>query len=515
MRKFTFLMLYIMASLVLQNAYSQTKEEHPSFVSQAFYHDVFGPLSDKPSMTKADYQAMEAKAQNKLLNPKLRNRLYPFSETALPKGNDGVWQKKMGQTKNGRSPIMNFEGQNSPYYPPDANASVGPNHIMQTVNTTYAIWNKAGTQVVAPTAMNTLFAGVPGGNNNDGDPLILFDSQADKWLAVEFSISGSPQYMLFAVSQSNDPSGIWNRWSFVMNGMPDYEKVGIWQDGYYMSTNTSSGDDVYVLERNEMIAGGASPQMVQFNNPWRPTTIDGFHCILPLDNDGPYAPAGAPGLFITMNDDAIGGGNDELWIYECDVDWTTPTNSTFTRTQQLAVSPFDSDFGNTWNNIVQPGTSQKLDAIPMVLMYRAQYRNFGTSQAIVCTHTVDLDATNHAGIRWYELENTAGTWGIRQQGTYGPDENHRWMGSIAMNASHEIGIGYSISSSTVYPGIRYTGQSSAENALASGNLDIIEEIIQSSTNSQTGANRWGDYASMSVDPVDDETFWFTTEYIGS
>ncbi len=515
MRKFTAFLIVFAAFIWSQQSQAQDKAVYPTAITEAFYHDVYGPLRNIPPLSKAERQVMEIKANNKLLNPKLRTRSYPFAENALPKGDDAVWQKTMGSTKNGKLPILNFEGQTSPYYPPDANGAVGPNHYMQTVNTTYAIWNKAGTQVVAPTAMNTLFSGVPGSSNNDGDPLILFDSQADKWLAVEFSITGSPDYMLLAVSQTNDPTGSWDRWSFVMNGMPDYEKIGIWQDGYYMATNTSSGDDVYVFERDVMIAGGASPQMVQFNNPWVPTTIDGFHCILPLDNDGPFAPAGTPGLFITINDDAIGGGNDELWLYECDMDWTTPSSSTFNRTQQLTVSPFDSNFGNTWDNIVQPGTSQKLDAIPMVLMYRAQYRNFGTSQAIVCTHTVDLDATDHAGLRWYELENTAGTWGIRQQGTYGPDEHHRWMGSIAMNASHEIGLGYSISSSTIYPGIRYVGQSSAENALASGNLDITEEIIQTSSNSQTGANRWGDYANMSVDPSDDETFWFTTEYIGS
>jgi PKD repeat protein len=514
MKRLTILTIFLLVAGISQQSFSQTGAVHPTRTVRAIYHDMYGPLSDLPSLTKVEKLDMRDKADQKLLNAALRNRSYPFAKTALPKGDDALWQKTMGTVRNGKTPILNFEGQDSPYYPPDANLSVGPNHVMQTVNTTYAIYNKAGAQVVAPTAMNTLFSGVPGSSQNDGDPLILFDSQADKWLAVELSYS-SGNYMLVAVSQTNDPSGVWDRWSFVMNGMPDYEKIGIWQDGYYMATNTGNGDDVYVFERDEMINGGPTPQMVQFDNPWRPTTIDGFHCILPLDNDGVFAPAGSPGLYITINDDAIGGGADELWVYECDIDWTTPANSTFNRTEQLSVSPFDSDFGNSWDNIQQPGTSQKLDAIPMILMYRAQYRNFGSSQAIVCTHTVDLDGSDHAGIRWYELENTTGSWGVRQQGTYGPDADSRWLGSIAMNASHEIAIGYSISSSTEYPGIRYVGQTSGENSTASGTLDVAEDIIQTGANSQTGANRWGDYANMSVDPADDETFWFTTEYLGS
>jgi len=250
-----------------------------------------------------------------------------------------------------------------------------------------------------------------------------------------------------------------------------------------------------------MLIGG-TPQMVAFDNPWRPTTIDGFMCVPPVDNDGAFAPSGEPGLFITINDDAIGGSFDALWIYELDVDWISPSNSTFTRVQQLAVPSFDSNFGNSWNNIVQPSTSQKLDAIPMVVMNRPQYRNFGSYETIVCCHTVDVDATNHAGIRWYELRRNGGNWSIRQSGTYAPDEHNRWIGSVSLNGSHQIGLAYSISSATEYPGIRFCGQSESEYAAASGILDIAEEIIQTGNNSQVGTNRWGDYADLSVDPDD-------------
>ena len=163
-------------------------------------------------------------------------------------------------------------------------------------------------------------------------------------------------------------------------------------------------------------------------------SIDGFHCVPPVDNDGAFAPAGSPGLFITMNNDAWGGG-DQLWIYELAVNWAIPASSTFTLTQQLTVSAFDSNFGTDWTNIKQKGTTQKVDAIPQVIMNVPQYRNFGTYQTIVCCHTVDVDNTDHAGISWYELRKTTGTWSIRQQGTYAPDAHSRWMGSIMLNAN--------------------------------------------------------------------------------
>jgi PKD repeat protein len=181
------------------------------------------------------------------------------------------------------------------------------------------------------------------------------------------------------------------------------------------------------------------------------------------------------------------------------------------------VSPFDSNFGNNLANIKQLGTTRELDAIPQVIMNVPQYRNFGTYQTLVCCHSVDVDKTDHAGVRWYELRKTPPetTWTIRQQGTYAPDFRSRWMGSIMLNGYNELGLGYSISDSTLYPGIRYCAQTAVEYNNASGILDLSEGIIQNGTLSQTGADRWGDYSQMSVDPADDSTFWFSSQYVGA
>jgi len=513
MKKLTIVLL--MALAFASSVWAQNKPISPSYVGVGVYHGLSQPLRDLPALTQDEYEKMELDAM-KPRNEDLRERQYPYAATALPKGNDPIWQAEMGGTTAPRAPIVSFDGQNSPYFPPDANGTAGPNHYMQTINCIYAIYSKTGSLLAGPSNLNLLFSGVSGATCNDGDPIILYDEQANRWLVVEFSICGSNDYMLVAVSQTNDPTGSWHRYSFDVDDMPDYEKIGIWQDGYYMATNNSGAGkkDIYVMERTRMLSG-LTAQMVGFDNPWRPSTIDGFMCVPPVDNDGTFAPAGSPGLFITINDDAIGGGSDQLWIYELAVNWTTPASSTFNRVQQLSVPAFTSDFGANWDNIKQPGTTRELDAIPQVIMNVPQYRNFGTYQTLVCCHTVDVDNTDHAGVRWYELRKTTGTWAIRQSGTYAPDAQSRWMGSIRLNGQNELGLGYSISSTTVYPGIRYTGQSATAYNAGTGTLDLSEQIVVTGAYSQTSYNRWGDYAGISLDPNDDKTFWFTTEYIGA
>jgi PKD repeat protein len=511
------LLLVVVLCTGMMHLDAQNVPVTPSEIVTGVFLGETKPLRDLPELTPAEMQELKQKAEAKQFNRSLRVREYPFADIALPKGPDPVWQNTMGKTGASRAPVVNFDGQNSPYFPSDCNGTSGPNHFMQTVNTTYAIYNKTGTKLAGPTNMNLLFNGVTGANCNDGDPIILYDEQADRWVACEFSLCGSNDRQLIAVSSTNDPTGTWYAYSFDVADMPDYPKFSVWRDGYYMGDNNGSGNDIYVFERDQMLIGGTSPKMVGFNNAWRPGSVDGFMCVPPVDNDGNFAPAGSPGLFIAQSDDAFNSGTDQLWIYELSVDWTNTALSTFNRVQQIDVAPFDSNFGNNWDNIKQLGTNQELDGVPQVIMNVPQYRNFGTYQTIVCCHTVDVDNTDHAGIRWYELRKTppATTWTVRQQGTYAPDIHSRWMGSIMLNGSKEIGVGYSISSSSMYPGIRYCGQTPSEYDNASGILDFPEGTIVDGTTSQTGANRWGDYAQLSVDPTDDGTFWFTTQYPGS
>jgi len=437
-------------------------------------------------------------------NEELKMRNYPFAETALPKGPDEAWQKEMGTSDAGKSPMVNFEGlsQVGNIRPPDTQGDVGPDHYFQVVNSQFQIWDKEGNSLLGPTNLVDIWSGM--GIANISDPIVIYDEQADRWF---ISVFGKYSYKIFiAVSQTGDPTGSWYRWAYNWATKPDYAKYSVWRDGYYYASNTNGGQDVGVLERSVLLTGGAGARFLHFSNANRPAS--GFHCIMPLDNDGDFAASGTHGQFITMNDDAW-GGSDQLWIYELDVNWNNIGLSTFSRTQTINVTAFDSNFGAGWDNIAQPGTGQELDGIPQVLMFRAQYRNFGTYQSIVCCHSVDVDNTDHAGVRWYELRRTTGNWWVRQQSTYAPDSHSRWMGSIAMNSVGDIALGYSVSSSSVYPSIRYTGRKAGD---ALNTMSIPESSILAGSNSQDGSNRWGDYSMMSVDPTDDIGFWYTNEY---
>ncbi|RLD52118.1 MAG: hypothetical protein DRI94_04065, partial [Bacteroidetes bacterium] len=474
---------------------SKTKNNvvHPTTIEEGTFLGITRPLRE---LSKID----SINIPRSILfnyNEELKERNYPFSETALPKGKDPILQYKNGILNNSKALLQVWEGQAmAGGQPTDANGSVNSKYYFQMINSTYEIYDKNKNSIISGN-INTLFNGVTGANRNDGDPIVLYDEQADRWFISEFSvpsmiIGSGNDYMLIAVSVTNDPTGSYYAYSFDVDDGPDYPKFGIWQDGYYMGLN-SSNDDIYVFERSVILTGGANPKMAGFNNPNRPNS--GFHCVPPADNDGTFAPTGEPGIFVTINDDAW-GGSDQLWIFELDVDWNTLESSTFSRVQTLNVPVFDSNLGSGWDNIAQRNTSQELDGIPQIIMNRPQYRNFGGGdERIVCCHSVDVDNSDHAGVRWYELQKSGGTWSIRQNGTYAPDGHSRWMGSIAENGSHEIAIGYSISSSSLYPGIRYCGQSSSENASASGNMDIAETTIFNGSVSQTNGNRWGDYSN--------------------
>lgn len=489
------------------NIQTESPVVHPTHIYQPVYFDISPPLRSLP--------VEENKGKLKRTKDKrtAKHSLQPVPDE--PFNGDPIRQKSTVGAKATPIIVANFNGQTNNSYPPDCNGTVGPSHFFQAYNTAYTIYNKTGTIVAGPTNYNTLFTGVTGASNNDGDPIIMWDEQANRWFAAEFSL-GSNDYMLIAVSQTADPTGSWYRWSYDVDDTPDYMKFGITEDAYLMATNTSNGDDVYAFDRADMITGGTSPTMISFDNPNRPSTLSGFHCIMPVDVDGAYPPSGTPEMFLTINDGGWGSGSDELWYFEMVPNWTTPANSTFSRVQQISVAAFDAVFNtsNLWNDIDQPGTNQNLDALSEMLMYGVKYRNFGTGdEHIVCSHAVDV-GSSQAGVRWYELTKSGTTWSIRQSGTYAPDGNSRWNSSIAMNGNKEIGVSYSIANgSNMYPSLRFTGQSSAEYGNASGVFDVTETEYATGTTYQSYAERWGDYAQMSIDPSDDNTFWYTSEYM--
>jgi len=395
--------------------------------------------------------------------------------------------------------------------PPDTNMAVGPTRIVQIVNSDFAVFNKTGTALFGPVAINTLWSGFGGGcqTNDDGDPVVQYDLIADRWVITQFSVSTTPYLECVAVSTSADPTGSYNRYAFNYGNsdFPDYPKLGVWPDAYYITYNifaggtTFSGARICAFDRTKMLAGLPATQQC-FN------TGSSFGGVLPADLDGSrLPPAGAPNYVL-----ALGANPNQLAFWKFHVDWTTPGNSTLTGPSTLAVAAF-TEACSAGTCIPQSGTTQQLDSLADRLMYRFAYRNFGDHEALVVNHSVT--AGSSTGARWYELRVAGGNLSLFQQGTYAPDANFRWMGSIAMDHQGNMGLGFSLSSSTVHPRIAWTGRLAGD---ASGAMTQGEATIINGGGSQSGGlglTRWGDYSAMRIDPSDDCTFWYTTEYIPS
>ncbi|WP_457676866.1 carboxypeptidase regulatory-like domain-containing protein [Thiolapillus sp.] len=445
-------------------------------------------------------------------------RQLPEQKGEVPVITDPVVQTSIPQDAKMPATVANFEGINNVngVLPPDTVGDVGPNHYVQMVNLSYQVWDKSGNSLLGPLASNTIWSALPDGNicktNNDGDPIVLYDQAADRWLLSQFALDfgGSNGFHeCIAISQTGDPTGAFYVYDFKISDtkMNDYPHLGVWPDGYYMSINqfdasTSAwaGAGAVAFERDKMLQG-LPAQLIYFDDP--DPALGGM---LPADWDGTTPPpAGAPNLFMQL-----GGDNASLDIWAFHADWTTPTNSTFTSLSSPAVAAFDPNMcGGSRTCIAQPGGTA-LDPLADRLMFRVQYRNFGTYEAMVANHTVDADGNDKAGVRWYELRNSGAGWAVANQGTYAPDGDNRWMASAAMDSQGNIAIGYSVSSTSTFPSIRYTGRLVGDpaNTLPQGEATLI-----AGGGSQShSASRWGDYSSMNVDPVDDCTFWYTQEY---
>jgi hypothetical protein len=486
--------------------FSQNEDLKPVVIFPVYF-DVSPPLRDMAGMApgKSDHTWKDGIVKNFFnVRKKVQDRIPNYTDPEI--------QDYMGLVPTDTT-IQNFDGIANPngYIPPDTHGDVGPNHYFQVVNASYKIFNKTGTGLLGPLNNSSVFTGLPN-NSNDGDAVVLYDEQANRWLFTQFSLPNYPAgpfFQMIAVSQTPDPTGSWYRWEYQFTDMPDYPKFGIWPDGYYMSMNrftatygSYAGTGAVAYDRTAMIAGNANPAMVLFTLG---SSNEAFS-LLPSDCDGAFPAAGTPNYYTYIYD----GSPNHLGILEFHVNWTTPASSTFGSLLSLPVN----SFSNSISGVPQKNTSKQLDVINDRLMYRLQYRKFSGYQAMVCNHTVNA-TSSVSGIRWYELRKTTGAWAIYQQGTYSPDNNSRWMGSMAMDTSGNIALGYSISSSTMFPAIRYTGRMAADPL---GTMTITEKGICNGGGSQTGGGtpgRWGDYSAMSCDPSSPGTFWYTTEYFAT
>lgn len=393
--------------------------------------------------------------------------------------------------------------------PPDTNGAVGATQFVQWVNLDFAVFNKTnGALEYGPAAGNSLWSGFGGPceTANDGDPVAQYDKAAGRWVLAQ-PVFEAPYMYCIAVSTTSDATGSYYRYQFSMPDFPDYPKLGVWPDAYYASFNLFSGNSFVgayacAFDRTNMLAGKAATQQCFQTN-------SSFGSLLPSDLDGSTPPpTGEPAFFLNF-----GANSLNLWKFH--VDFADSSNSSFTGPTNLPVAPF-TETCNGGSCVPQSGTRQTLDSLGDRLMYRLAYRNLSGTESLVVNHSVATGTGKHSptgsGIRWYELRNPASTPVVYQQGTFAPDSNYRWMGSIAMDKVGDIAVGYSVSSSQIHPEIRYTGRVPSDRL---GTLEAENTVINGTGSQLRNLNRWGDYSSMSIDPVDDCTFWYTNEYLQS
>ncbi len=423
-----------------------------------------------------------------------------------------------GNDRSFDAPLINIEGHGfSNVNPPDTVGDVGPNHYIQMINASGGSWvsiyDKSGTLITPAFELHTLWTGGGECANGYGDPVVLYDRLADRWMLSEFASAGSN--LCVYISQTSDPTGAYYGYQFTTPSFPDYPKYAVWPDAYYVTTNENS-PTVYALDRANMLAGAAAT-MQRFTAP--SLAGFGFQSMTPGDLDGATPPpAGSPAYIMRHRDDEVhnsGANNpneDYLEVWEFHVDWATPGNSSFTHAYDIPISEFDSDLCglSSFSCFPQPGTNVALDPLREVLMWRLQYRNFGSYETLVGNLVTDVDGTDHGGIRWFELRKSGSSpWTLHQEGTFAPDASHRWMGSIAMDGSGNIAVAYNVSDDTnTYPSLRYVGRLKSDPL---GTMPQGEYVLVNGTTANS-SNRYGDYSAMSVDPADDCTFWFTGEY---
>ena len=482
-------------------------------------------LIGKPS--KVEYVASIASRMNDLVRPDLQQQKEMLDgrsskyDVVIGKGSEGddplaKYSDNLRNSIPSKTPELVFETGSSNSQPTDPAGAVGPNHYISVINTAFQIFDKSGNSLtgglVSPNP--TIF---PSGGCCD--LTASYDNVADRWI-LSF-LGGGVQV---AVSDGPDPvNDSWTVYSY--SAVSDYQKLSVWRDGYYMTENTGSANKLHVFQRDAMIdaaSEGTEPQILSFSLPGLVTS--GFHSpqVLNISNDNWPTTGGATVMY--MQDDAWSGvDTDHVKLWNVDIDWETPENSEVSAAVELSTTEFVSVFdGGSFSNLPQPNGGATVDALQATIMNQAQYRKFATYNSALFNFVVDVDgsSTKQAGVRWYELRQTADgePWEIYQEGTYtAPDNRHAWNASLIMDVQGNIGMGYTGMSSanstddSVLLGSYYTGRYSGDPI----NVMTIDEGTILAGDANIASTRYGDYSKIDVDPANDKKFWFVNEVMSN
>lgn len=486
--KFSLLFLSLIAGIVLG-------QESPLFVSEPTSFQVMPSISSRtefaPAISKEKVNDGRS-SRNKVIigkDPQTQNDLLASNAHPLT----GKFQS--------RTPSLVFDGFTEGSNPSDPSLAVGPNHVFLVFNTGFKVFDKEGNALTGDLAPSNIF-----GTDGCCDLTASYDNAADRWV---ITLLGSGAFV--AVSSTGNPvTSDWYVYSY--GQVNDYQKLSVWSDGYYMTDNTSSSNNVYAFEREKMLEGDSSAQIIGF--PLTGITTSGFYSPQAFNvcNDNLPAPGNVP--IVYMQDDAWPAvAQDHLKLWTINVDWENTSNSTISEPTELVTTPFISVFdGGSFSNLSQPGGGDDIDALQATIMNQAQFRKFGNHNSAVFNFVVDTDAGNGemAAVRWFELRQTedGAPWQIYQEGTYNsPDDKHAWCASMNIDLQGNIGMGYTAMGNEIFASAYYTGRRVNDPL----NTMTFEETLISQGDQRHPYYRYGDYSKLDLDPANDKQFWFTTE----
>lgn len=483
-------------------AFAKTNKDK-TIVTHPFGFAVSQPITDLP----IDYTVFASHVTPEPRPVPLRGRAVPG-----PVGQEDPVAQKQVLPEVSATQGIRFDGISSPgYAPSDSNMAIGPTEIVETVNVQFAVYNKSGATLAGPTNILNIFSPLGGlCSSTYGDPVVLYDRPADRWvLSIIGNNGSSTQAECVAVSKTNNPAGAYYLYGYSFGAnLNDYPKLSTWataSNSAYLATynifvnfQNFGGADLCGFDRTKMLAGDSTAaQLCQMT----PDTEGGY---LPSDLDGPTVPTdGTPGLFITWQNNSPG----QLYLRKLTLNFGAGTSSLSSPTTITVANDTLACGGTGGQCVPQNGTTQTLDTLGDRMMYRFAIRHFADHDRAVFNHAVTNGS--QVAIRWYELYDPAGTVTLNQQGTFAPDTTYRWMGSMAEDKNADIALGYSASSSSLHPAVRFTGRVPSD---ALGTLETEASIIEPSGSQTTGLARWGDYTAMQVDPSDDCTFWYVDQY---
>ncbi|MDM7923669.1 MAG: hypothetical protein QUS14_15325, partial [Pyrinomonadaceae bacterium] len=408
------------------------------------------------------------------------------------------------------------------FAPADMTGDVGPDHYVQVINALFRVYSKSGKPLTPPARLSSLFAslGTVCSTRNDGLPVVLYDQLADRWIISQQCTAFPPFRQMIAVSKTGDPTGEYYAYEFIMpnNRLNDFPKLGVWSNAYYMSTDEFFGSDyygsgVFAVDREKMLAGDRTAAYIYFSVPANvQVRRKGF---LPADLDGMRAPRpDVPGIFASYTADEYGDDADTLRLFDLRADFAEPEKSTFIERSEspVAVSPVDPTSPDGRADIAQPPPGEFLDSQSDRINYRLAYRDFGTHRSLVVNQTARVTpqgSTYRAGVRVYELRESGQGFLPVTDAMIGTTDASRWVGSAAQDHVGNLAVQYNFASEEKRPSVLYSGRLAGDPP----NTFRMEETLVAGTGVQKAFGfRWGEYSGMSVDPVDDCTFWLTNGY---